>query len=71
MSISYWLDQSGQTNGTSKKTYDFVIVGGGIAGLSTAYWLQKENPKLKIALIEKDRIGFGASGRNAGFVTCG
>lgn len=67
MSISYWLDQSGR----SKKNYDFVIVGGGIAGLSTAYWLQKEDPKLKIALIEKARIGFGASGRNAGFVTCG
>src|SRR3989344_3294746 len=68
MSISYWLDQSAKA---PKKQYDFVIVGGGIAGLSTAYWLQKENPKAKIALIEKNRIGFGASGRNAGFVTCG
>lgn len=68
MSISYWLDQSPRFE---KKTYDFVIVGGGIAGLSVAYWLQRENPRLKIALIEKHRMGFGASGRNAGFVTCG
>ncbi|MBS1971930.1 MAG: FAD-binding oxidoreductase [Bdellovibrionales bacterium] len=68
MSISFWLDQS--TN-SQTKTYDFIIVGGGIAGLSTAYWLQKEDPNAKIAIIEKDRIGFGASGRNAGFVTCG
>lgn len=67
MSISYWLDGSKK----SKKNYDFVIVGGGIAGLSTAYWLQKKDPTASIALIEKDRIGFGASGRNAGFVTCG
>jgi gamma-glutamylputrescine oxidase len=68
MSISYWLDQSPQK---PKKKYDFVIIGGGIAGLSTAYWLQKDYPNAKIALLEKDRIGFGASGRNAGFVTCG
>lgn len=68
MSISFWLDQSATSQA---KTYDFIIVGGGIAGLSTAYWLQKEDPKAKIAIIEKDRIGFGASGRNAGFVTCG
>lgn len=68
MSISFWLDQS---SSTQTKTYDFVIVGGGIAGLSTAYWLQKEQPTAKIAIIEKDRVGFGASGRNAGFVTCG
>jgi hypothetical protein len=67
MSISYWLDQSA----SSQKKYDFVIVGGGIAGLSAAYWLQKENPSYKIAILEKNRIGFGASGRNAGFVTCG
>jgi len=68
MSISFWLDQSGTA---TTKNYDFVIVGGGIAGLSTAYWLQQEQPKAKIAIIEKNRIGFGASGRNAGFVTCG
>ncbi|HEY8271610.1 MAG TPA: FAD-dependent oxidoreductase, partial [Pseudobdellovibrionaceae bacterium] len=68
MSISCWLDHSTKS---LKKNYDFVIVGGGIAGLSTAYWLQKESPKYKIAILEKNRIGFGASGRNAGFVTCG
>ncbi|MNJ93307.1 Gamma-glutamylputrescine oxidoreductase [compost metagenome] len=69
MSISYWLDKS--AGATTTKTYDFVIVGGGIAGLSSAYWLQKSHPQAKIAIIEKNRIGFGASGRNAGFVTCG
>lgn len=70
MSISYWLDQATSKTSSNKK-YDVIIVGGGIAGLSTAYWLQKEDPSLKIAIIEKHRVGFGASGRNAGFVTCG
>lgn len=70
MSISYWLD-SATSSSPSAKVYDFVIVGAGIAGLSTAYWLQKENPTARIAIIEKHRLGFGASGRNAGFVTCG
>ncbi len=68
MSTSYWLDRSNPLN---KKNYDVVIVGAGISGLSTAYWLNKEDPTLKIAIVEKSRLGFGASGRNAGFVTCG
>ncbi|MEK2645365.1 NAD(P)/FAD-dependent oxidoreductase [Bdellovibrio sp. BCCA] len=72
MSMSYWLQEKVSNSPTAKTSkYDVVIVGGGIAGLSTAYWLQKENPKLKIAILEKHRVGFGASGRNAGFVTCG
>ena len=67
MSVSYWQD-----SGTTKKvTKDIVIIGGGLAGLSTAYWLQKEDASLKIALVEKYEIGAGASGRNAGFITCG
>lgn len=68
MSTSYWLDR---TNQMGKKNYDVVIVGAGISGLSTAYWLNQEDPALKIAIVEKHRVGFGASGRNAGFVTCG
>lgn len=68
MSISLWLAPSVLA---PAKNYDFVIVGGGIAGLSTAYWLQREHPKARLALIEKNRLGFGATGRNAGFVTCG
>ncbi len=71
MSQSYWLEQKIVNTLSSKKNYDYVIVGCGIAGLSTAYWLQQENPTLKIAILEKERLGFGASGRNAGFVTCG
>jgi glycine/D-amino acid oxidase-like deaminating enzyme len=44
---------------------DVVIVGGGIAGMSTAYYLA-ERSDLRVALLERDRIGQGSSGRNAG-----
>lgn len=68
MSASFWLDR---TPKSEKKIFDVVIVGAGITGLSTAYWLEKEDPSLKVAIVEKSRVSFGASGRNAGFVTCG
>ena len=67
MSLSYWLDQSK----AETITKDIIIIGGGIAGLSSAYWLQKNDPTLKIALVEKYELGSGATGRNAGFITCG
>lgn len=67
MTISYWLDETQK----QAHTYDMLIIGAGIAGLSTAYWLERQHPNAKIAVIEKYSLGFGASGRNAGFVTCG
>jgi hypothetical protein len=48
-----------------------VIIGAGLAGLSTAYWLHKLDPTLSIAIVDKGTVGYGASGRNAGFITCG
>jgi gamma-glutamylputrescine oxidase len=68
MSTSFWLDRS---TPEETKTFDAIVVGAGISGLSIAYWLNKEDPELKVAVIERGRVGFGASGRNAGFVTCG
>ncbi|HEX4922614.1 MAG TPA: FAD-binding oxidoreductase [Bdellovibrionales bacterium] len=68
MSTSFWLDRS---KAAPTKSYDVAIVGGGIAGLSCAYWLRKEDPSLKVVILEKSRMAFGASGRNAGFITCG
>ncbi|MGZ3723883.1 MAG: FAD-dependent oxidoreductase, partial [Bdellovibrionales bacterium] len=56
MSTSYWLDR---TPKAGKKVYDAIIVGAGISGLSTAYWLQKEDPTMKIAIVEKSRLAFG------------
>ena len=71
MSISYWLDESQTSKKGPKKNYDYLIIGAGIAGLSTAYWLEKRAPQAQIAVIDKYSLAYGASGRNAGFVTCG
>ena len=45
---------------------DVCIIGGGLSGISTAYYLNKINPNLKIVILEKNKIGWGASGRNGG-----
>jgi L-2-hydroxyglutarate oxidase len=52
--------------------YDFVIVGGGIIGLSTAWQLQQRNPDSSILLLEKES-GFARhqSGRNSGVIHAG
>ncbi len=72
MTISYWQQNLSQAPQLSNsKSFDVCIIGAGIAGLSTAYWLEKNNPNLKIAIIDQFFLGAGASGRNAGFITCG
>jgi glycine/D-amino acid oxidase-like deaminating enzyme len=43
-----------------------VIVGGGIVGCATAYYCAREG--MDVTLLEQKRIGYGASGRNPGFV---
>ena len=45
-----------------------AIIGAGVCGLSVAHQLGKLRPDAQIALIEAERAGFGASGRNAGFM---
>src|SRR5690606_17577626 len=46
---------------------DVAIVGGGLTGLWTAYYLARRDPALRIAVLEKHIAGFGASGRNGGW----
>ncbi len=46
---------------------DVAIVGGGLTGLWTAYYLSSAEPNLRIAVLEKHIAGFGASGRNGGW----
>jgi glycine/D-amino acid oxidase-like deaminating enzyme len=50
---------------------DVAIVGGGMTGLWTAYYLSVARPGLRITLIERDIVGFGASGRNGGWASAG
>lgn len=46
---------------------DVCVVGAGYTGLWTAYYLTELDPSLRIAVIEKEFAGFGASGRNGGW----
>ncbi|MDQ3879162.1 MAG: FAD-binding oxidoreductase [Actinomycetota bacterium] len=46
---------------------DVAIVGAGYTGLWTAYYLLSLDPKLRIAILEQEVAGFGASGRNGGW----
>lgn len=47
---------------------DVVIVGAGYTGLWSAYYLAKADPALRIAVLESRFAGFGASGRNGGWL---
>ena len=46
---------------------DVAIVGGGLTGLWTAWYLLERDPTLRIVVLEKEIAGFGASGRNGGW----
>jgi glycine/D-amino acid oxidase-like deaminating enzyme len=50
---------------------DVAILGAGFTGLWTAYYLQERQPSLKIAIVEAEIAGFGASGRNGGWCFSG
>jgi glycine/D-amino acid oxidase-like deaminating enzyme len=48
---------------------DIAIVGAGFTGLWTAYYLARADPSLRIVLLEAEVAGFGASGRNGGWLS--
>jgi glycine/D-amino acid oxidase-like deaminating enzyme len=48
---------------------DVAIVGAGYTGLWTAYYLKRARPQLRVVILEAQRSGFGASGRNGGWAT--
>jgi glycine/D-amino acid oxidase-like deaminating enzyme len=71
-SISLWMDtvpdplEPRAPLGSSLDA-DVAIVGAGFTGLWTAYYLARAEPALRIAVIEREIAGFGASGRNGGW----
>jgi glycine/D-amino acid oxidase-like deaminating enzyme len=71
--ISFWWQQIGvpaARPGLPESTdVDVAIVGAGYTGLWTAYYLKKAQPDLRIAVLESRFAGFGASGRNGGWLT--
>lgn len=50
---------------------DFVIIGAGIVGMSTAIFLKKRFPSAKITILERGYLPTGASTKNAGFACFG
>ena len=72
--VSLWFDTCGDALEPGKPlegdiTVDVAIVGAGFTGLWTAYYLAKARPDLRIAVLEKEIAGFGASGRNGGWAS--
>ncbi|HEX7297501.1 MAG TPA: FAD-dependent oxidoreductase [Solirubrobacteraceae bacterium] len=47
---------------------DVCVVGAGYTGLWTAYELRRADPSLEVVVVEREVAGFGASGRNGGWV---
>lgn len=52
----------------SSETADFVIIGGGFAGLSAARRLSQLHPDATIVVLEAGRIADSSAGRNSGFM---
>jgi glycine/D-amino acid oxidase-like deaminating enzyme len=48
---------------------DVCIVGAGFTGLWTAYYLKRARPELEVVVLEREFAGFGASGRNGGWLS--
>ena len=51
-----------------RPTYDVVIIGGGVHGLATAYYLARNHGITRVAVLDKSYIGGGGSGRNTAII---
>jgi glycine/D-amino acid oxidase-like deaminating enzyme len=54
---------------TQDELVDVAIVGAGFTGLWAAYYLLEADPSLDVLVLEAEHVGFGASGRNGGWVS--
>ena len=68
----FWLAQSGAPDPgdpvEGNVDADLVVIGGGLTGLWAALLAKEENPGRDVVLLEGERIAFGATGRNGGFM---
>lgn len=70
---SFWLHQLGA--GPTREPLpgdrraDVAIVGAGLTGLWCAYWVKRSNPEADVVVLEARHVGYGASGRNGGWLS--
>lgn len=69
--VPFWLDDPGRPAALSAlaedATCDLAVVGGGYSGLWTALIAKERDPGREVLLVEANRVGWAASGRNGGF----
>ena len=72
-SVSFWYSQVPTPESRPPLRHstraDVCIVGAGFTGLWTAYYLKKAQPSLRVVVLEQRFAGYGASGRNGGWLT--
>lgn len=70
---SYWhsLHSAGATTEplSADTSADLVVIGGGFTGLWTAVIAKRRDPSRDVVLLESHYVGFGATGRNGGFIS--
>ncbi len=73
LAASLWSDQLGPVTPRppldGDTEVDVCVVGAGFTGLWTAYHLLRLQPDRRICVVEREVAGFGASGRNGGWVS--
>ncbi|HWU32013.1 MAG TPA: FAD-binding oxidoreductase [Marmoricola sp.] len=70
--VSFWwegVERPSRAALASALSVDVCIIGAGFTGLWTAYYLALADPTLRIAIVEARHVGYGASGRNGGWLT--
>jgi glycine/D-amino acid oxidase-like deaminating enzyme len=71
--VSFWFDALGRDVSVRPSLSgpidaDVAVLGAGYTGLWTAYYLKSLEPSLSVAVLEAETAGFGASGRNGGWL---
>jgi gamma-glutamylputrescine oxidase len=76
MTSSFWQKKNTTASGDFRsdirryETCDIVVIGGGLVGIAVAHYLKKMGCD-RLVVLEKEFVGYGASGRNAGFIHSG